>query len=83
MKDLKRLFAAVLLTFVLGLSAFAGETPTGPCTPPVPGETNTPPCSGGQMADDSSGIVSTPPASDSGYLVAEAAITLFESLLLY
>ena len=35
------------------------------------------------MAGDSSGIVSTPPASDSGYLVAEAAITLFESLLLF
>ena len=83
MKKLKQLGAAVVLMFALGLSAFAGETPTGPCAPPEPGETQTPPCTGGQMAGDSSGIVSTPPASDSGYLVAEAAITLFESLLLF
>jgi hypothetical protein len=81
MKDLKKLIAAVALTFVLGAAAFAGETNTPPCAPPVPGETNTPPCSGGQTLGDNSGIVSTPPASDSGYLVAEAAITLFESLL--
>jgi hypothetical protein len=81
MKNLKTLSAAVALTFVLGAAAFAGETPSGPCAPPEPGETQTPPCTGGQMTGDSSGIVSTPPASDSGYLVAEAAITLFEGLL--
>ena len=83
MKNLKKLVAAVALTCVLGLSAFAGETDTPPCAPPVPGEINTPPCSGNQMAGDSSEIVSAPSTSDSGYLVAEAAITLFESLLLY
>ncbi len=80
MKNLKRLGAAIALTFLLGMTAFAGETNAPPCTPPIPGETNAPPCTGGQMAGDSSGIVSTPSASDSGYL-AEAAITLFESLL--
>ena len=83
MKTLKSLSAAVLLTSVLGLSAFAGETQTPPCAPPEPGETQTPPCTGGQMAGDTSGLVSTPSASDSGYVVAEAAITLFESLLLF
>ena len=83
MKTLKKLSAAVVLTSVLGLSAFAGDMNSPPCAPPEPGETQTPPCTGGQMAGDSSGIVSTPPASDSGYLVAEAAITLFESLLLF
>src|SRR5258707_3582033 len=83
MKKLKRLSVAVALTLALGLSAFAGETSTGPCAPPVPGETQTPPCTGSQMAVDGSEIVSAPSASDSGYLVAEAAITLFESLLLY
>ena len=83
MKNLKRLVATVLLTCVLGLSAFAGEMNSPPCAPPEPGETHGPPCSGGQMSGDASGIVSTPPASDSGYLVAEAAITLFESLLLF
>ena len=79
MKNLKRLVAAVLLACVLGLSAFAGETSTPPCAPPEPGVLSTPPCSGGQMAGDNSGVVSTP--SDSGYLLAEAAISLFESLL--
>ena len=80
MKKLKRLGAAVALMFALGLSAFAGETPTGPCPPPEPGETSAPPCTGGQMAGDSSGV-STPSTSDTSYLVAEAAINLFESLL--
>ena len=80
MKNLKRLGAAVILTCVLVLSAFAGETSAPPCAPPEPGETQAPPCAG-QTASDNSGLVSTPSASDSGYLVAEAAITLFESLL--
>jgi hypothetical protein len=79
MKNLKRLVAAVVLTSVLGLSAFAGDMNSPPCAPPEPGETSSPPCTGGQMTGDASGIVSTP--SDSEYLVAEAAITLFESLL--
>ena len=83
MKSPKRLIAVLALTFALGAGAFAGETNTPPCAPPDPGETHGPPCTGGQMSGDSSGIVSTPPASDSGYLVAEAAITLFESLLLF
>ncbi len=81
MKNLKRLGAMVVLTLVFSLSAFAGETSTPPCAPPEPGETQTPPCTGGQAISDNSGLVSTPSASDSGYLVAEAAITLFESLL--
>ncbi len=86
MKNLKRLSAAVVLTCVLGLSAFAGQTETPPCAPPEPGQTETPPCGGGQMASDNSatpGVVSTPPATDAGtgYLVADAAISVFESLL--
>ncbi len=86
MKNLKKLVAAVVLTCVLGLSAFAGETQAPPCAPPEPGETQAPPCSGGQMASDSSAtseVVPTQSASDAGYLVAEAAISLFESLLLF
>jgi len=83
MKNLKRLSACVVLTFVLGLSVFAGELSTPPCTPPAPGELSTPPCSGGQTPSDNSATpgIATPPASDSEYLVAEAAIGLFESLL--
>ena len=82
MKNLKRLSAAVALTFVLGAAAFAGETSSPPCAPPEPGETSSPPCTG-QMASDNSGLVSTPSASDAGTecLVADAAISLFESLL--
>jgi hypothetical protein len=81
MKNLKKLGAAAVLTLTLGLPAFAGETQAPPCAPPEPGETQAPPCTGGQAISDNSGLVSTPSASDSGYLVAEAAITLFESLL--
>ena len=81
MKNLRRLSATVVLTLAFGLSTFAGETQTPPCAPPEPGVLSTPPCSGGQMAGDNSGVVSTP--SDSGYLVAEAAISLLESLLLF
>ena len=83
MKNLKRLSAAIALTFVLGAAAFAGETTSGPCAPPDPGETHSPPCSGGTIAPDPTtpAIVSTSPASDQEYLVAEAAISLFESLL--
>lgn len=44
MKNLKKLLAVALLTLVLGLSAFAGETQTPPCAQPDPGETQTPPC---------------------------------------
>ncbi len=86
MKNLKRLSAAVVLTCVLGLSAFAGETDTPPCAPPEPGQTSTPPCSGSQMASDDSaapGVISTPPASNAGHLIAEAAISLVENLMLF
>jgi len=78
MKNLKRLGVSVTLMFVLAMAAFAGETQSPPCAPPEPGETQSPPCAGGQTGDNS-GLVSTPAASD--YLVAEAAINLFESLL--
>ncbi len=83
MKNLRTLGAAIVLTGVLSLSAFAGETDTPPCAPPDPGETHSPPCSGGTIAPDPTtpAIVSTSPASDQEYLVAEAAISLFESLL--
>jgi hypothetical protein len=68
MRTMKRLSAAVVLTLFLGLSVLAGETPTPPCAPP---ESVTP------------GIVPSTPATDAGtgYLIADAAISLFESLL--
>ena len=83
MKNLRRIGASSILALVLSLSAFAGEMNAPPCSPPEPGQTSTPPCTGGQMASDSSELVSTPSASDAGYLVAEAAVNLFESLPLF
>jgi hypothetical protein len=80
MNSLKRLSAAVVLTFVLGVAAFAGETLTPPCAPPDPGIMETPPCAAQMPADDSTipGEVETPPASDAIELpsVAELAMNL-------
>ena len=45
MRKLKKLTAAIVLTFVVALSAFAGQTETPPCPVPEPGQTETPPCS--------------------------------------
>ena len=44
MKNLRKLGAAVVLTGVLALSAFAGQIPTPPCVAPEPGQLETPPC---------------------------------------
>lgn len=63
MKSLKRLSTAVVLTFVLGVSVFAGDINTPPC---APGDISTPPCAA-QMAPDEStapGQTDTPPASN-------------------
>ena len=62
MNSLKRLGAAVVLTFVLGVSVFAGDILTPPC---APGDISTPPCAAQMSADDSAipGEVETPPAS--------------------
>ena len=81
MKNLKRLSAAVLLTFVLSLSAFAGEIPTPPCAPPDPGQMSTPPCAAAPMTPDDSaapGEVGTPPASNTLDIVSvvDAAMNL-------
>jgi len=81
MKNLKRLSAAVVLTFVLSLSAFAGEISTPPCAPPDPGETHGPPCAAAPLSPDDSaapGEISTPPAADAVDIVSvvDAAMNL-------
>ncbi len=87
MNNLRKLGAAAVLTFMLGLSALAGEIQTGPCSPTDPGIMQGPPCSDGQAAPDPAapGIIQTPPAASaaSDYLVTELAIGLLKSLLLY
>ena len=45
MKNIRKLSAVVVLTFVLAMSAFAGQTDTPPCPIPEPGQIETPPCS--------------------------------------
>jgi hypothetical protein len=67
--------------FMLGLSAFAGETPTGPCAAPDPGETQAPPCAAALLSPDESttpGEISTPPASNTVDILAvvDAAMNL-------
>ena len=85
MKNLRKFGAAVVLTFVLGLSVVAGEVETPPCAPPVPGEVETPPCAT-QMAVDASvtrGETTIPPASNTGaeFSATDAAIDILQSLL--
>jgi hypothetical protein len=78
MKNLGRLSAAIALTLVLGLSAFAGDVETPPC---APGDINTPPCAAAQMALDGStapGQLETPPVSNTADVLAvvDAAMNL-------
>ena len=81
MNNLKRLSAAIAFTFVLGVAAFAGETPTPPCAPPEPGQTSTPPSASAQIRPDDSaapGETQGPPAANAVDVlsVAKTAIKL-------
>ena len=77
MKALKRLGAAIVLTFVLAFAAFAD------CQPPVPGEVNTPPCSGAQITPDDPVVLPEPSVSStsSAPKVIEISITTIDVLL--
>ncbi|MDX6529066.1 MAG: hypothetical protein QOH41_1356 [Blastocatellia bacterium] len=77
MKNLRRLSAAVVLTFVLVVSAFAGEVETPPC---APGDILTP-CAAAQMSSDDStapGVALSTPASNTVDIVSvvDAAMNL-------
>ena len=85
MKTLTKLSAAVTLTVVLIVPAFAGQTETPPCAPPEPGQTSTPPCSAtpGDMETptetSTSGDMGTPAvANDETYskIVADVILNL-------
>ena len=70
MKMLKSLGAAIALTFVFAFAAFAE------CVPPLPGEMNTPPCTGTQVTPDdpaTPGETSTPPNTEDVFTISEAA----------
>ncbi len=75
MKNLRRLGAAVVLTFVLGLSVLAGDIPTPPC---APGDIPTPPCAAGKTL-----TFGAPPVSNAAdiYSFAEVALNVLQSVL--
>ncbi len=77
MKSLKRLGAAVALTFALALAVFAD------CVPP--GEVSSPPCTAAQIVpDDPSGETTAPSTAGTSleFSITEVAIDLAESVLL-
>ena len=59
MKTLRKMCAVVVLTFVLAMSAFAGQTETPPCPIPEPGQVETPPCSAAPGDMETSTLTST------------------------
>ncbi len=80
MKSLKRLGAAIALTFALALTAFAD------CVPPTPGEVLFPPCSVAQKTPDdptTPGEILTPPASnvENAFTISDATIGILLSAL--
>ena len=77
MKTLRRLSAALLVTIVLGLPVFAGETSGPPCSTD-PGEILTPPCASmtATPAPTAPGETQTPPAAESFDVLALAETLL-------
>jgi len=74
MKSLKRLSAAIALTFALALAAFAD------CVPPAPGEMLTPPCSVAQITPDDP-VASAAPSASSTSGVIEISVDTLDVLL--
>ena len=74
MKTLKRLGAAIALTFVFALSALAD------CQPPEPGIMQTPPCSSAQTTPDDP-VTSAEPSESSTSSVIEISLTTLDVLL--
>ena len=74
MKTLKRLGAAIALTFALAFAAFAD------CQPPAPGEMATPPCSAAQVKPEDP-VASAEPSESSTSSVTEISVTTLDVLL--
>lgn len=79
MKTLQKLASVLVLTLMLGLPSFAGETHTPPCAPPDPGETHTPPCQPAAPGDIGSPSSATFTGTDEAF--TEVATAVLESLL--
>jgi hypothetical protein len=74
MKTLKRLGAAIALTFVFAVASLAD------CLPPEPGIMNAPPCLGAQITPDDP-VVSAEPSRSSTSSVIEISVTTLDVLL--
>ncbi len=74
MKTLKRLAAAIALTFVFAFTAFAD------CPPPVPGEMNAPPCTAAQITPDDP-VASAQPSESFTSGVTEISVATLDVLL--
>ena len=82
MTNTKRLTAVVALTFVISMTAFAGDG--APVCNPDPGIMQSPPCASAQLVSDESATqkdVQTTLAEDSAISLAEATIDVLQSLL--
>ena len=80
MKTLRKLSGVIVLTLVIGVPAFAGQTETPPCAAPVPGQTETPPCQGTALSDIGDPSNSST-AMAAGETFTEIAIELLESMI--
>ena len=86
MTKLKRLGSLGVLTCVLGVAVFAGESPSSACGP-NPGEIQTPPCSSAPIVSDDTPLGSPAPditdiTDTTDVVITEAAIELLQSVLL-
>ena len=80
MKTLRKLSSVLVLTLVIGVPAFAGQTEGPPCAAPEPGQTEGPPCQGTAPAgigDPSNSSTAT--AADEAF--TEVMTEVLESML--
>ena len=76
MENLKKLFVAITLTMLLAGTAWAD------CPIPVPGEINTPPCTGSQqILDDNADQATTTIMSELEIIMLDTVIGGLENLL--
>ena len=75
MKALKRLGAAIVLTFVFAFAALAD------CLPPDPGIVNAPPCSSAQITPDDP-VASAEPSESSTSGAIEISVTTIDVLII-
>jgi len=78
MKTLRKLSSVLVLTLVIGVPAFAGQTEAPPCVVPEPGQTEAPPCQGAAPGD-SGGPSNSSTATDEAF--TEIMTQVLESML--